>query len=129
MISVPSQPPTSISLTARTSTSIDVSWKLPPPDAWNGIIKGFKLYYKKKNTPGSLTTFLLVDNGAARNKIVTGLGKYTVYEFQVLAYTSAGDGQKSSVQNGTTMEDGNRYCYNIDRTLDTPLLAEHPSFI
>jgi len=76
-----------------------------------------------------LTTFLLVDNGAARNKIVTGLGKYTVYEFQVLAYTSAGDGQKSSVQNGTTMEDGNRYCYNIDRTLDTPLLAEHPSFI
>lgn len=113
MTAVPSQPPTSISLTARTSTGIEVSWKLPPPDAWNGIIKGFKLYYEKKNTPGSLKTFLRVDNGAASSRIVTGLAKYTEYKFQVLAYTSAGDGQRSSVLYGTTMEDGNKYCYDI----------------
>ena len=109
LIAVPSQPPTSISLTARTSTTIEVSWKPPPEDARNGIIKGFKLYYKKKNNPGSLTTFLLVDNGAARSEMVTGLAKYTEYEFQVLAYTSAGDGPKSSVKYNTTLEDGNKY--------------------
>lgn len=101
-----------------------MSWKLPPEDARNGNIKGFKIYYKKKNTPGALTTFLLVDNGALRSKTVLGLAKYTEYEFQVLAYTSAGDGPKSTVQSGTTMEDGNKCCYNIDRTLDPLLLVE-----
>lgn len=105
MIAVPSQPPTNVSVTATTPTSIEVSWKLPPKDAWNGIIKGFKLHYKKKNSPGSLTAFLLIDNGAARSKIVSALAEYTDYQFQVLAYTSAGDGPKSSIKYEKTMED------------------------
>lgn len=36
---------------------------------------------------------------------MTGLEKYTEYEFQVLAYTSDGDGPKSLVEIERTMED------------------------
>ena len=41
---------------------------------------------------------------------VTGLKKYTEYEFQVLARTSAGDGQKSAVEVKRTFEDGKKTC-------------------
>ena len=41
---------------------------------------------------------LHVDDGATRTENVTGLDKYTEYEFQVLAFTSNGYGPKSSVK-------------------------------
>ena len=37
---------------------------------------------------------------------VTGLAKYTKYEFKVLAFTSVGDGPNSTVESETTKEDG-----------------------
>ena len=39
---------------------------------------------------------------------ITGLKKYTDYEFQVLASTSAGDGLKSVVEVKRTFEDGEK---------------------
>ena len=59
---------------------------------------------------------LQVDDGATRTEIVTGLSKYTEYEFQVLAFTSNGYGPKSSVKVERTNEDGEliRYQNNID---------------
>ena len=41
---------------------------------------------------------LQVDDGATRTENVTGLDKYTEYEFQVLAFSSGGNGPKSSVK-------------------------------
>ena len=111
-IAVPSQPPRSFSLNAKTSTSITVSWGLPPPDSRNGIIKGFKLFYKKKGSSGSAT--MEVANGESTGtKDVTGLAKHTEYEFQVLAFTSVGDGPNSSVKVERTMEDGKKYILTI----------------
>ena len=49
---------------------------------------------------------LQVDDGATRTENVTGLDKYTEYEFQVLAFTSYGYGPKSSVKFERTNEDG-----------------------
>ena len=43
---------------------------------------------------------------------VTGLAKFTEYEFLVLAFTSAGDGKNSSVQFAKTKEDSKLYCLN-----------------
>ena len=40
--------------------------------------------------------------------VVTGLDKYTEYEFQVLAYTSGGDGPKSCGEVERTLEDGKK---------------------
>ena len=42
-----------------------------------------------------------------------GLAKYTEYEFQVLAFTSTGDGPKSLFEVGRTLEDGN----NLTKTV------------
>ena len=47
-----------------------------------------------------------INNGTIRVEDVFGLEKYTEYEFQVLAFTSAGDGPKSSVLVERTNEDG-----------------------
>jgi len=106
-ITAPSKAPDSFSLTAETSTSIEVSWHLPPADGRNGIIRGFKLFYKKKGSSGSATP-LVINSGSTLTKVVTGLDKYTEYEFQVLAFTSKGDGPKSDPNAATTKEDSKK---------------------
>jgi len=80
---------------------------LPPPDDWNGIIRGFKLLYKKKESSGQQTVIRL-GSESTQTKVVSGLDKYTEYVFQVLAYTSVGDGVKSSVKSVRTLEDGKK---------------------
>ncbi|PFX30133.1 Neuropilin-1 [Stylophora pistillata] len=99
---VPSQPPASFNLAARSSTSITAYWQLPP--LFFGIIKGFKLFYREKGSTGSFA-FLNITSGSTLGRLVTGLDKYKEYEFQVQAYTSDGDGPKSSVEVARTMED------------------------
>ena len=47
-----------------------------------------------------------INTGATLTKDVTGLDKYTEYEFQVLAFTSVGDGPKSSPKVKRTLQDG-----------------------
>ena len=104
-IAVPSKAPSSFSLTAKTSTSIEASWQLPPADSRNGIIRGFKLFYKKKGSSGS-STQIKITSESTRTKVVTGLDEYTEYEFQVLAFTSVGDGPNGTVISLRTKEDG-----------------------
>ena len=103
--SVPSRPPANFNVTAISSTSVTASWELPLPDDRKGIIKGFKLFYKKKGSSESQTVEPII-SGSIQNKVVTGLDEYTEYEFQVLAYTSVGDGPKSSKKYERTKEDG-----------------------
>ena len=106
-IAAPSQAPTSFSVAALSSTSIVASWQLPPINGRNGIITGYKLYYKKKHSAGSFTV-LRINDIAILTKDVTGLEKYTEYELKVLAFTSVGDGPTSAVKFMITMEDGKR---------------------
>ena len=106
-IEVPSKAPSSFSVTAQTSTGITASWQLQP-DGRNGKIIGFRLFYKKKGSSGSQTVQVPVNSGSIWTKVVSGLDKYTEYEFQVLAYTSVGDGPNSSVISVRTMEDGKK---------------------
>ena len=49
-----------------------------------------------------------ISSGGTLTKDVTGLDKYTEYEFEVLAFTSVGDGPKSSFKVERTKEDGKR---------------------
>ena len=104
-IAVPSSPPGSFSLTASSSTSIEASWQLPPVDSQNGIITGYKLFYKRNDSAGP-ATMVPINNGATYRRDVTGLDEYTEYEFQVLAFTSVGDGPNSSVEVERTRQDG-----------------------
>ncbi|XP_078378064.1 uncharacterized protein LOC144661241 [Oculina patagonica] len=101
---VPSQAPSNFTVVAWNTTSMKASWQLPPANSRRGIITGFKLFYKKKDAIGMSTT-LTINGGAISSKYVTELEMYTEYEFQVLAFTSAGDGPKSSVKVERTMGD------------------------
>ena len=105
LIAVPSQAPSNFTVTSSNSTSITASWQLPSADARNGIITGFKLLYRKKDALG-LPTTLIFNNATIRTRDVSGLEKYTEYEFQVLAFTYVGDGPKSSAHIERTKEDG-----------------------
>ena len=110
LISVPSKAPSELALSAISSTSIIASWQLPPAYSIHGIIAGFKLFYKKKGFIGSIRVETIND-GRTFLGVINGLDKYTEYEFQVLAFTSPGDGPKSTVVVERTMEDGKKlYC-------------------
>ena len=63
------------------------------------------MFYKRKS-PGEAATMVIINNGTASTKDVTVLAKYTEYEFQILVFTSVGDGPNSSVKIERTREDG-----------------------
>ena len=94
-------------MNAGDSTSVRASWQMPPEDSRNGIITGFKLFYKKKGS-GEAQTVLTISSGSTLTTDVSGLDKYTEYNFQVLAFTSVGDGPKSDEKTVRTLEDGKR---------------------
>ena len=48
----------------------------------------------------------IIYNASIHTEDITGLDKYTEYEFQALAFTSVGDGPKSSLHVERTKEDG-----------------------
>ena len=63
---------------------------------------------------------LIINGGGNHNKDVTGLAKYTEYEFQVSAFTSGGDGPKSTVVVNRTKEDGKNLLTDILITNSIP---------
>ena len=94
---------------ATNSTTIRASWQLSPGDSERGIVKGFKLFYKKKDVVG-LPTTLTITGSEIRTYYATGLDRNTEYEFQLLAFSLAGDGPKSSMKVMRTMDNGKDYC-------------------
>ncbi|XP_068675540.1 uncharacterized protein [Montipora foliosa] len=107
---IPSKAPSKFAVTANTSTSVTASWQLPPTGSRNGIIKGFKLLINRKGSEDKPNVQLVnASNAAVYTKTVTGLQESTEYELQVLAYTSPGDGPKSSAQFVTTKGSGKKH--------------------
>ena len=93
-------------MSSLTSTTVRASWQLPPVGSRHGTITGFKLFYQRKNSAADYPTVLTIQSNTTLNIKITGLRKYSEYEFQVLAFSSAGNGPKSSVQEVRTKEDG-----------------------
>lgn len=91
-------------MNAVSSTSITASWQLPPALSRNGNITGFKLFYKKEDPAGSPVSTMIMKDGSIRVKTVTRLDKHTEYEFQILAFTSVGDGPNTTVRTMRTKE-------------------------
>ncbi|XP_041974799.1 Down syndrome cell adhesion molecule-like protein Dscam2 isoform X2 [Aricia agestis] len=100
---VPEAAPTRVSCSALSSTSVKVSWGPPPAGQRGGIVQGYKVIY------APLTT--LHGEAAEIKRVSTTetylhtLLKYTNYSIQLLAYTGAGDGQRSAPVYCRTEED------------------------
>ena len=105
-LSAPSQAPTSFSVTPLNSTSIKASWQLPTIDSVSGIITGFKLLYRNKISAADPLTVITIGSKTTLTQDITGLEKFTEYEFQILAILPPGNGAQSAVKTVRTTEDG-----------------------
>ncbi|NXJ70226.1 SDK2 protein, partial [Rostratula benghalensis] len=92
--SVPSSGPSNVSAVATSSSSMLVRWSDIPEADCNGLILGYKVMYKEKDSEARVQ-FWLAEGNASRSAQLSGLGKYTLYEIRVLAFTRIGDGVPS----------------------------------
>ena len=98
-------------MTAKSSTIIRASWASLPEYARHGTITGYKVFYRQKGSANNSVMESVIGAGIL-TKDFANLNKYTKYEFQVLAVGSRGEGPKSSVTVGQTLEDGKRLKLN-----------------
>ncbi|NXT88863.1 DSCL1 protein, partial [Anhinga rufa] len=128
---VPSQPPENVRAISITSDVAVISWSEPPRSTLNGVLKGYRVIFwslymdggersrraggagdpagRRCGADGSR---LPAEWGEMQNITTTrervelrGMEKFTNYSVQVLAYTQAGDGVRSSVLYIQTKED------------------------
>ncbi|KAI5693336.1 hypothetical protein M8J75_013991 [Diaphorina citri] len=101
---VPSLPPENIACSSVTSTTLKITWETVPNEARNGIIQGYKVvYYPAEDWYESLESDTKVTSSLSAS--LQGLGKFTNYSIQVMAFTQAGDGTLSDVIFCRTLED------------------------
>ena len=74
-----------------------VKWSAP--SVTNGIVRGYKVYYRDNNSFDNQSALVLADTGIKQDgfhsKNVTGLAENTEYYFAVSGYTDAGEGEKT----------------------------------
>ncbi len=88
MHTAPRAAPQALSLTALTSTSLNVSWEAPPSQDQQGIITNYTVYYQTEQDMSlsqSITVSVLYVE-------LTELEKFTVYNVSVSASTIVGGG-------------------------------------
>ena len=62
------------------------------------MITGFRLLYRNSSSAEDPLTVITIGSNSILSYEVTGLGMFTKYEFQVLAFSIMGDGPSSSVK-------------------------------
>lgn len=86
------------------STSINVTWEPVPDDHVNGIVLGYRLFYKQADKAINDFSNLTV-NSSIFDIEINGLKFYTKYELRLLAFTMVGDGNISEPVYCMTDED------------------------
>lgn len=132
---VPEAPPHDATCTSLTSQTIRLSWISPPLSSANGIIKGYKVIYgpadswygkysgigRRIAVQSEITNSDYFSDESTKDTKITsssetilhGLKKYTNYSMQILAYTSGGDGVRSSPIHCQTEQDGRSLFFRI----------------
>ncbi|XP_068726719.1 uncharacterized protein [Montipora capricornis] len=114
---VPVKAPVLVNVTAQSSTSVAVFWELSKLYYNERNLMSFKLLYQKegsnlfeiqtiKDAAWVDTKNVSIINGSlVFSTVVTGLEKFTEYEFKVCVFSSVGCGPKSSSKIARTLED------------------------
>uniref|UniRef100_A0A670HQX3 Sidekick cell adhesion molecule 2 n=1 Tax=Podarcis muralis TaxID=64176 RepID=A0A670HQX3_PODMU len=100
---VPAAAPQNVAIQSATATQLDITWEPPPPEAQNGDIQGYKIYFweaQRQNETERVKTLFLPENGV-KLKNLTG---YTAYLVTILAFNAAGDGPRSAPIKGRTQQ-------------------------
>ncbi|XP_022669215.1 Down syndrome cell adhesion molecule-like protein Dscam2 isoform X3 [Varroa destructor] len=98
----PSAAPSSVSVHTTGSQSLKVSWKAPPKEQQNGVIKGYRVGYRIAYTEGSYS-FKQVEP-PVDTTYLTNLQRMTKYAIVVQAYNRAGAGPASDEVIAATLE-------------------------
>ena len=108
----PSGAPQTLTVSARSSTSISVSWDPVVVGDRNGIIKGYKVNYHALPNVQMATEFLnITKEQQNKRQTVTldNLNEFTNYSIGVLAFTVFGNGPAGVGQVVETLEDSKLY--------------------
>uniref|UniRef100_A0A674INI7 DS cell adhesion molecule like 1 n=1 Tax=Terrapene triunguis TaxID=2587831 RepID=A0A674INI7_9SAUR len=92
---VPSQPPENVRALSITSDVAVISWSEPPRSTLNGVLKGYRVIFWSLYMDGEWGEMQNITTTRERVEL-RGMEKFTNYSVQVLAYTQAGDGVRSS---------------------------------
>ena len=94
------------------SQSINVTWEPVPDDHVNGIVLGYRLFYKQADKAIDNFSNLTV-NSSVFSIELESLEFYTKYELQLLAFTMVGDGNISEPVYCMTDEDGKLLLHQV----------------
>lgn len=101
---IPADPPQNVSLEASSSSSIIVRWQPPPKESQNGIITGYKIRFRPKNSRIASPVMVTTD-GSRRLYALTNLKKDEIYQIKMAAMTVNGTGPATSWMNERTLVD------------------------
>lgn len=101
---VPTSGPANLTAKALNSTAISLGWDSVPSRHRNGIIRGYKIQYQVAKQNSSVH-YKSVEDDVTRQVILNDLKPFTLYQFEVSAFTSVGDGVASSNVSFQTLED------------------------
>ena len=79
---------------------IEVKWDEVDSQLKNGVIKGYKIFYKSE---AEEERFVDIDDATASQKLLNNLFANTWYNISMVAYTSVGDGVRSSYKMKRTL--------------------------
>ncbi|UYV77068.1 SDK2, partial [Cordylochernes scorpioides] len=77
---------------ARSPTAIMLQWQPPPPEAWNGVLRGFSVRYKLAGYPADSWATLDVLHPSQHSLLLQDLIVWQNYEVQVAARNDKGIG-------------------------------------
>ena len=103
LCTVPSGSPRNVVVTAKSSTSVMVTWDDPLQSNQNGIIVMYTVVYTNLNRSGDQQ---MNSSTPQRQFLFTGLQEYEEYSFRVAAETTVGQGPFSDPLSVFTFEDG-----------------------
>ena len=112
-------------------------WEPPPEDSQNGIITGYKIRFRRKNTRRSDT---LTTDGNRRSLALTGLQRGKEYQVKVWALNVNGtspttqwilgetfvndlDGEDSSIYQSLTVKISHNICQRSNRKTENPRIC------
>nr|KAF6448698.1 sidekick cell adhesion molecule 1 [Rousettus aegyptiacus] len=93
---VPGEPPSSVSVTPHTTSSVLIQWQPPRDESLNGLLQGYRIYYRElEYEAASATEPKMLSTPSALRTELPDLKKYRRYEVVLTAYNIIGESPAS----------------------------------
>ncbi|XP_034525631.1 protein sidekick-1 isoform X2 [Ailuropoda melanoleuca] len=94
---VPGEPPSFVSVTPHTTSSVLIQWRPPRDESLNGLLQGYRIYYRElESEASSASVSKTLKTPSALRAELAGLKKYRRYELILTAYNIIGESPASA---------------------------------